>query len=165
MDRLIIFLLDNIFYVVIAIGFLLSLFRSARKANRMPDFGGGGDGEKRSVVPAGQHPGQEREGRYSNRPEASIPANTAAQDSTVRYPIRYDLMNSSEKRVDSAESAAHERRRREASERKQRQVIPSDRSGGGLAQPGVQEASAEEMRRAVMWAEILGPPRAKRPFR
>ncbi|PZD93937.1 hypothetical protein DNH61_20825 [Paenibacillus sambharensis] len=167
-ERLIYFLLDNIFIVVVIGGFLLSLLgKKAKAPSRMPDFGGQGrpmqqqsseqdqqrDPDNRSVGrpaevrrefrPEGAEPIPTREG--SRSPFGSTGGSLSAEGSTPGW---Y-----------GEGTPAPARPVRPAPVRTVRTspARPDDQSE-------VLRTDADELRRAVIWAEVLGPPRAKRPY-
>jgi hypothetical protein len=170
-DKLISFVMSNFYIVVVVIGIIYSLFfrKSSleRPRNRMPDFGGSGQ----------QRPGRPDE----SRPTVAPPTRPEPQE--VRFPAP-QRQNPPPVRLET----------RSAEQRKSPQhsliaapiVTDVSYSGGGAPErqatisqqtvkPQPVEAAfnrldargltREDLSRAVLWAEILGPPRARRPHR
>ncbi|MFB9325479.1 hypothetical protein ACFFSY_06040 [Paenibacillus aurantiacus] len=160
MRTLIELLLENIYIVIVVVGFLLSLLSKARKqgrGGRMPSFGGdpssmrpeqAGSGRSREEEPPRMSDWEEDSaartyGAPSDAPEASIPE--------VRKPVPTPRIP-------------------------RKTTMPKPAVGGNL--PSGTKAqftrrqdgsfpipSSDELKRAVVLAEVLGPPRSKRPLR
>lgn len=142
--------MDNIFIVVILFGFLASLFGKSGKKKQpgqMPDFGGGG--LPRTLLPQANGEQPER-----NEPQTVYRAPTEPErDQAAKR------QTSLSTRADGASGAAKqaallERALQEAAQ--QRQL-----AGQTTITKSVKQ---NDIRKAVVWAEILGPPRSKRPF-
>ncbi|RKP55217.1 hypothetical protein D7Z26_08360 [Cohnella endophytica] len=177
MEQLISFLTHNFYFVIVVVGIFYSMFfRKSpieRKPNRMPDFGGSGH-PRTSANPRQPHepnqsshpsqqplqrPIQQRpqpQQRQEPNPLASRPA--AKPDQSKREaPIRL-----AEAHVDpyapelgpSAVAGTSQPKANAAAAR----TVETQRVGAAAL-------SRSEIARAVMWAEILGPPRAKKPYR
>ncbi|MFS0727555.1 hypothetical protein [Paenibacillus sp. 1P07SE] len=179
------FLTQNLFFVIIIIGFLISLFSKSNQRkqggsnNRMPDFGSGNREERR--VPPGQRPTpdwQQSEQRAPQPEQPSYSETPVAQEiplaeETARRIEEDARQREQEKeerrRAEQQRRAREEQRRRMEEERVQEDHASGDRTGvavaSGPARPGETLPGANELTSAVLWAEILGPPRAKRPFR
>ncbi len=159
--RIIEFLLNNIFIVVIIIGALASLFGksgSKRKPSQMPDFGGGG-------LPRMQTPRALERDRGDERPQ---PEQTQAQ--TVYYPaaeLREDVRpeSSASYRESSQAHAAGLGRTLQSVAANKTKAATVEQSRRGSKSAIAASLQAEDLRKAVVWAEILGPPRAKRHYR
>ena len=163
--RIIEFLMNNIFIVVIIFGALASLFGKAgskKKPGRMPDFGGGGlprtlfpqasDRDPKVERPLSER--SESQPAYRTRPEQErqYSANAAQAPRVTESPAGPPQLPALELAIHKAGMA--KAKVPDAAERK----------------PGAQSAfaasvQADDMRKAVIWAEILGPPRSKRPYR
>lgn len=146
--RIIEFLMNNIFIVVIIFGALASIFGKAgskRKPNQMPDFGGGG-------LPLSER--TESQPVYRNRPEqerqplADPSYSSREADATARTP----------------QTAALERALPSAAASRAKPLAATDRQSASQSAIAA-SVKAEDIRKAVVWAEILGPPRSKRPYR
>ncbi|MDQ8736710.1 hypothetical protein [Paenibacillus sp. LHD-38] len=162
--KIIEFLMNNIFIVVVIVGALASLFRksgSKNKPGRMPDFGGGG-------LPRTLYPQDSRK-ELEERP---IPAGSVgetlyrSQTENKREDREIPSLASreSEMSVESPQIASLQRVLQSAATNKDKVSGPAERksvSQGAVMYPN----RAEDLRRAVIWAEILGPPRSKKPFR
>lgn len=164
MNDLIQFILKNFFIVIIVVGFLFSLINKARKGNprenRMPDFGSGPAAPRRSRDP------QERQfGQPVNQP-----AQPARYDSGNRsedgegVSLEYDEPVFEEPLYDESPKLRITERTSPFQRRPLAQIRisePSTAPKGGL----LRNLDKNELRRAVVLAEVLGPPRSKRPHR
>ncbi|MFF2090322.1 hypothetical protein [Paenibacillus sp. NPDC058174] len=157
--KLIEFLLNNIYFVVIIGGVLFSIFRkvggSARSGNpAMPTFGGGRGGEppRRTEEYEEEEQPQWIDGRYASFPEPEpAPAPEPPKPVIIRQ----------QERAENAPAGAQRPRSPFPS--------PTAAQGGGASQrPAKASLSAlsetDELKKAIIWSEILGPPRSKRPF-
>lgn len=140
MEDLISLLTNNFYFVIIAIGIIYSLFfrksQTERPRTRWPDVGG--DGEQRSSRT-----------EQSDSPDDAATTQTRPTPVDAPFPelrqtVRSDTRREPSVAAQAAVAAAAERKESEATS------------------PGL---SGTELTRAVMWAEILGPPRARRPYR
>lgn len=156
MEQLARFVMDNFFIVVVAVGIIYSLFfRKSpleKPRNRMPDFGGG-QGQRR---PPGAPP--QRGVPMRPRPEPA-----QASRPTPRPPAAPEPERTLPSTPDPYEPAIAEPRRDAAP-----RPVPAAASrvaptASGTASPRGDVPTREELERAVVWAEILGPPRARRP--
>lgn len=163
MDKLISLIFDNIYWVVVIGGVLFSLFgrqKGASKSNpKMPEFGGGGP---RNIF------GQ------PNANEGHEPQNHAdlAVDRLEQAEKPIKAVRAAEKNEvkgnDGATSGALARALKAAAALPEAQRSQSSAAGSKSHSSGSHSYlvpnEKDELRRAVIWAEILGPPRAKRPF-
>lgn len=167
MERLISFLMDNFFYVIVVLGAIYSMFfRKSpleRPPNRMPDFGGGGFPRPQRPVerkPPGW-PGPNTVQREQPRPmEATLPER---KSEASEHSLSMEGDFSGEPTVSLAEeirvSAVPVRSRPAgAAEPDKPSPSPADHDSD-------RALSREDLTRAIVWAEILGPPRARRPYR
>ncbi|CAM4264633.1 hypothetical protein [Paenibacillus tarimensis] len=167
-ENLIYFLLDNIFIVLVIGGFLLSLFgKKAKAPSRMPDFGGQG----RPLHQPDNQPGQLRETETRSASQSSEQKRESRPPTPEPIPSREGSRSpfgggSGSLSAEGASpgwygegSPAQARAARPAPVRPARisPARPSDEAE-------VLRTDADELRRAVIWAEVLGPPRAKRPY-
>lgn len=162
--RIIEFLLNNIFIVVIIVGALASLFRKSgpkNKPGRMPDFGGGG-------LPRTLYP-QEVRAEMEDRERPAGPAGQTlyrSQTETKREDFEKPVhaTTETEKHAESPQIASLHQALQSAATNK---AIVSDAAERKSASQRTETngTRSQELRRAVIWAEILGPPRSKKPFR
>jgi hypothetical protein len=145
-EQLIAFVMDNFFIVAIVLGVIYSMFfRKSpveRKPNQMPDFGRGGS----------TRPG---------RAEEHVPDYSQSSQSVSPEP-RLSVSEGQMQQAASSEQptlASGRLSRVQASNQQPRQPSQLQR------EMGMNSLNSEDLFRAVMWAEILGPPRAKRPHR
>ncbi len=163
MEQLISFLIHNFYFVIVAVGIIYSLFfrkspLERRPPNRMPDFGGGGKrlprrpGEPGASVPTTSLP--EPAEAPLRAPRRQTPLSVARpQQQPVRAETRLMETTSAPLPVPVA-----------ASSKSRSTLIPTP-SASTAAGTEVRTISREDLTRAVVWAEILGPPRARRPYR
>lgn len=156
-EKILDFLLHNPFLAVILIGFVFSILRKNNKpANRMPTFGGDTAGHRPDSEP------DEDDDELDNRleEERARPVYTEADRS---FPAAGWQQ----------EKAAHERNGITLEERIARMMPPAspagtpghaEKSKGESAVPANAAIRPEEALKGVLWSEILGPPRAKRPY-
>lgn len=158
--KIIEFLLNNIFIVVIIIGALASLFGKAgskRKPNQMPDFGGGG-------LPRMPFPQKnEKERSEERRPVERTETQTLyrPRPEQERHPSASQEGNAA---ATAAQAAALERALHKAAASK---AMAHEAANRQTANQSAMAASvqADDIRKAIVWSEILGPPRSKRPYR
>lgn len=176
MKELIQFLFSNIYVVIVVVGFLFTMINKTRgkqnPTNRMPSFGG----EQTRRQPA-QPPAETRapqpERRQEQRSVTQVPAAAPAPAPlyTTQMKPRGDMIPSQPEEQDRMQRTLHaERSAAVQSGRpstlpaaRQPETQPQQRSvQGGTA---FQTPQGEELRRAFVMAEVLGPPRAKRSLR
>lgn len=140
MEDLISLLTNNFHFVIIAIGIIYSLFfrksQTERPRTRWPDVGG--DGEQHSS----------RTGQPDS-PDDAAPTQTRPTPVEAPFPELRQTVRSDTRREPSVAAQAPV-------------AAAAERKGSEATSPGL---SGTELSRAVMWAEILGPPRARRPYR
>lgn len=165
MTRIFEFLLNNIFIVVIIVGFLASLFRKAgaakKQPGRMPDFGGGGILRRQAPdSDSGTRSDEPRTAQTEYAPiyrsQDSQPARTS-ESRTIRQ-------ESGKEEPPASGITAMERSLQRAAAQKAK-AGSAAASGHGSKSPAAEKVSSDDLRKAVIWAEVLGPPRAKRPYR
>ncbi|MEN8701038.1 hypothetical protein [Bacillus infantis] len=147
------FLLENPFILVVLIGIISSLFSKAKRGgssgpvqqpgNVEPEPGpytdAGYEQEEKAAVPvqeAGRQARESMEAYYQERKEQ-------AEERAKRLSERQNLLES---RVQNARSAA-------GNPEKSKSAEPAGRAA----------VSREKLADAIVWAEILGPPRSKNP--
>lgn len=192
MERLIEFLLSNFYYVIIVIGLVYTMFfrksplerppenrpaprpqnpqqrPTARPSDRMPDFGGAPmfppkprpapaqPVERKGPPPVERRaPEVERQGpapvdRREPRPDIAIPSQPVYRSPD---PIREPSPGRSS---DSADFPPIERA--------PASTAPSAAISAAALEDSAPRLSRDDLTRAIVWAEILGPPRARRPY-
>jgi len=145
LDELVTFLFKNFQFVIIVIGIVYYLFfrkspLERRSPNRMPDFGGEMQGNRQQ--PARPLPASVRPDRPYDPERRSAPAPIDAEPQRVRAP-------ESETNPHTDDAPAE-----------QAHVV---RSNTPRAASRVLER--QDLARAVLWSEILGRPRARKPYR
>nr|WP_256257463.1 MULTISPECIES: hypothetical protein [unclassified Paenibacillus] len=188
------FLLQNWVVVAIAFFVLSSMFRKGgarsrdtesgqgrgRQQGGMPTFGGGPGKPGRPSSPlggdrSGWPTSAEAPPVRRQQPSGPVPgqpqrrASTGRQDAAERVDVSgrsWDLPEAA-----SRSEAASRTVRQDAAEKPGSQPSPAPASrfgdsGSSRASEGLLgDLRPEEVARGVLWAEILGPPRAKRPYR
>ncbi|WP_127496398.1 hypothetical protein [Paenibacillus glycanilyticus] len=160
--KIISFLLENIYWVIVVGGVLFSMFgRSGAKkrTNRMPSFGGSNEREPHRPERR-QDLVWEEEDEEEYQPQKPVMAGSPLQgergsSGEVNRP------QTLERAIQAAPSRPAEppRARLAAANKPQATAAPAATSHTETPNP-----KADELRKAVVWAEILGPPRSKRPF-
>ncbi|OMF34188.1 hypothetical protein BK133_12745 [Paenibacillus sp. FSL H8-0548] len=164
--KIIDFLMDNIFIVVIIFGALASLFgKSGSKKKlpgQMPDFGGGG--LPRNVFPQTNDPkpviDQQAEMQGNEGQTVYRSLHDQERQTVVDAPYERSYIAAP---PETARSAARERALQGAKVSGSASRNVSERNS---AAQEMRDSSTrvEDMRKAVVWAEVLGPPRSKKPF-
>lgn len=175
MEKLISFITSNFYFVIVAVGIIYSLFfRKSpleRPPNRMPDF-----------VSAGQ-----QRPRKPGESSPSVAPTSSAEPQEVRFPASQRQNPPPQQRQEQPV-----RVRTRPVEQRQTPTMPTltesdvSYSGGAperqatVTRPSVTSQpiapvvknrldarglTRDDLARAVVWAEILGPPRARRPHR
>ncbi|MFD0715086.1 hypothetical protein [Paenibacillus sp. GCM10027626] len=169
-EDIISFLTKNIYFVIIALGFLFSLLSKRKGGNagkRMPDFGGSGPlGMDRPKA----NPSAERGNPYSSdyddddddrwqepeRPAADQPRGFAGAE-----PRSYDHIRAKQEELEQRRAQL-----KTEPERRQPAAHSTDKAPQTTQEsPALHLANRNELAKAVLMAEVLGPPRAKKPFR
>lgn len=154
MREIIEFITNNFFVVVVVVGFIFSLFSKMKKGDpnrRMPDFGGGGAAAPNRTQPAAAEAPQRDDQPHLERPIYTTAFETDRdKDREREYERSYeDRLPAKPATVSSIPPAAASSGAGAPREQGGRSLRLSDR---------------DELARAVLMAEILGPPRAKKPF-
>ncbi|TYP78010.1 hypothetical protein [Paenibacillus methanolicus] len=161
MRTLIELLLENIYIVIVVVGFLLSMVSKARKqggGSRMPSFGGDSSSTRSESTGSGRSSEEERE-RMADWEEDSASRTYGAPSAELEAPIR-DARQSVKAppiRHMPAQSKPPSGRGNSPAKAQDR---TSERRDGSFPLP-----QADDLKRAVVMAEILGPPRSKKPLR
>lgn len=194
MERLISFLSNNIIFVIMIVGIIYTMFfRKSpleRPPNRMPDFGGEGfprprrPGETRPAARPVSRP--EAEQIPTSRPAAPTAPRRQPEWMETRGPRPRTAQPEQPQRTDDgwAEARHEQPVQRSLSEEPRVTLVEpaqlpeqprhTDRTAISAQPPGLDDLGGsdsgavltqENLSRAVMWAEILGPPRARRPHR
>lgn len=172
MDNFISFISDNIVFVFIAIGVIYSLFSrkapTEQKTNRMPSFGG--DGQQRPQRPQVQQP--QRTQQQHTQPQRS-----AQQQSARPKPARAEASRTGPSVIQSRSQPESGRRSvlfdemmqdADQSQTADQKRMEAVHSGAAVPRHSAMNAGAvsgDELTKAIVWAEILGPPRAHKPYR
>ncbi|PWV95408.1 hypothetical protein DFQ01_12710 [Paenibacillus cellulosilyticus] len=158
MEKLIEFLIRNIYIVIVVGGFLLSAIGKMRGSNnrqprQMPPFGGGERQPAPSPVydsPDIRRSVSQREWEDEDEEEDSPDvANTPAVEQRPSRPA-YQAVTAAptpSRQPQSADSGT------------------SPYTAGHQGNQPASELTAATLRQAIVWSEVLGPPRAKRPWR
>lgn len=162
MEKLIEFLIRNIYIVIVVGGFLLSAIskmkgNNNRQPRQMPPFGSG----ERPSVPSpvyttpestsstGRRAWEEEDEDEDDEEYSPYAASAPAPAPVEQRPIRP---------VVQTVTATPQRQSLSA-------VAQSSYSASDAADNKAPELSAATLRQAIIWSEVLGPPRAKRPWR
>lgn len=187
MDKIISFLMNNFYFVIIVIGLIYSMFfrkspmerppsqrPPQRTPGRMPDFGGspvfppksrpsGSTGEKQPVQGHSAKPVERREPRT----EFGEPTQGEARD---RRHVHAETPNPArsipvyEEEASAAPVVLSRPASTQSAYAEHERTAPA--AAAAVSSPNRHEdVTGDDLTRAVVWAEILGPPRARRPFR
>ncbi|MGG2199320.1 MULTISPECIES: hypothetical protein [Paenibacillus] len=164
------FLLEN--WIVVAIVFFVfsSLFKQMKQGNSakpqspgkpvssMPPFGGGGSG-----WPKGSDARPMRKAA-PGQPQAASAERADTRGHANKPPV---IRESAERQAAAEDPYAAQRERRERPLAVGRGLGERVTGGAGAAEPASAPGPLrpEDAALGVLWAEILGPPRAKRPYR
>ncbi|BBH21281.1 hypothetical protein Back11_26260 [Paenibacillus baekrokdamisoli] len=156
MNELFKLLFSNIFIVIAIIGFIISVIRKAQKGSsttQMPSFGG------RPTPNASSSPQYPAEQRSEERPiERPVMTYSSAQTNMESSSSRSEYVEPEYLKELNAKKALAER------EQKQHTAHSASNTQERRSE-SFRMAQGNELRRAVILAEVLGPPRAKQPFR
>ncbi len=162
MESLIAFLLDNIFIVIVAAGFLMSLLgkgkQQQRRVGRMPDFGGGpmqSEPAAPNVRPFG--PDSSPAPAYEQTPQ---PVYTSSMSQPSSEGQRMMARSNQDPSLSRGTGGAG---RPSSIAQAARSQAPSRSAAPVTGSAALKRVDADDLRQAVLWAEILGPPRARKP--
>ncbi|MBG9792624.1 hypothetical protein ABD76_09000 [Paenibacillus dendritiformis] len=155
-EKVLRFLLNNPFLAVILIGFVFSILRKGNKpANRMPSFGGD---------TAANRPGSEPDDRDDepddmNEKERSYPVYMEEERGyQAGLPQGYASQEADSITLEERVAAMKPSVRPPGAPR---HADSSKKESAAAAHAAIRP---EEALKGVLWSEILGPPRAKRPY-
>ncbi len=168
--------MKNIYFVVIVGGFLLSIFNrvSAKKRNnpRMPDFNGQSAADA-AYPQQGTDVQQHQSGRHDqgdayphwddndDYEERSISYRQAEEEAEREKQHHLSELARALERTQQQQAAVTVTQQREAAARRSNRASSEAEA---VADTRLAPLSADELRRAVIWSEILGPPKSKRPY-
>lgn len=173
MDRFWEFILANLYFLLILAGGVLTVVRKTRQqrsdgsppvqrpvrrpagrpAPRMPDFGGGWP------IPAWEHEGEGPSRRPDLREEREEPA---AYQTTVDLPTADTRPDRLAFTMDGPDIGMEHEITDDSDRGKDRFAAPSP-AAGGRQEKGPWHEIRDDAVRGIIWGELLGPPRAKRP--
>jgi len=163
-NEIIQFIAKNFFFVVLIVGFLASVFskskKGAKQQGRMPDFGGAGTtgmGRPKSYPQASPATREEERGQY---------AYPTSNDDVYEEPVKPAVVTIASAPI-KRESPMKESMPSRAS------LVASSKGSEAPYVVSIEKerkhalelSSRDELAKAVLMAEILGPPRARKPFR
>jgi hypothetical protein len=169
MMTLIEFLLDNIFFVVIIIAVLSSFFGKLRSTqsnqegpgNGMPPFMG--EPSRGTIGREAAGGGRGGDGPRAAQPSSTDAARTSWPSAAERSELRQSLA-----RFQTEEGNGRNEREFESAYRRDvpaRQSITAAHTQAVEQETTLKTLTRNEAVQGMMWAEIFGPPRAKRPYR
>ncbi|RKN86960.1 hypothetical protein [Paenibacillus ginsengarvi] len=151
------FLLKNMGFIVVVGGILISLLakRTREMQRRQGESGEGGKKVNPMMPPFGGGPGPSRDGRQLAAGDKERESRTAREREQPRItvgqaapsPAVDDRLHPAEPLKPSA-AAAHE-----------------PETGHGSGERAELELRREDAVRGMIWAELIGPPRSKKPYR
>ena len=147
----------------------------AHPAQRHPQRRGGtaeGIGRYQPEIPGGPEQGREWRGAQAAEPELIIVAEdvSAELDRRQLHEQRQRQLHAEAQRRQRAALQARQAAEKAAKKKRMRELHDGEVAVvGGISQPAaillpqMAETSPAQLRRAIVWAEVLGPPRALRP--
>ena len=165
MEKLIEFLIKNIYIVIVVGGFVLSAISKMKSSNnrqprQMPPFGGG----ERPSVPSPVYgtpesmPSSERKAWEVEEEDEEDEEEESPYAASKASPVEQRQMRPVVHSVSAA--SRPQRQSQHAADNR-----PSSTAASNTANHPSPELSAAALKQAVIWSEVLGPPRAKRPYR
>lgn len=160
MEQLFDLLIDNPFILIAVIAFFVSMFKGKKAVPGMPTFGGGPD-QDANDSPA-QFPQEMQENRrkhheVDDRHDDIYELPTIASGAPADF--HSELYTEHKTRIPHLEdgnSVWDDSSLKSHSSLAEQEIGGTDEAG--------KQITAAEARQGVIWAEILGPPRAKRPL-
>ncbi|MCR8845797.1 hypothetical protein NQ117_19120 [Paenibacillus sp. SC116] len=173
MDKLFDLIFSNIFVVVAIVGFLISLLGNKKKStNRMPSFGGEAKSTATQSEPNHEHDkgsyvDEDDEEKYERQQPRLEDVRTTPVFSTGYSRDREENVDgyTSSRLSDTTYRAQTAAAREGSSSRYLRNSHGGQHQHDKADKTDSNQTLAEQARQGIIWAEILGPPRAKRPFR
>ncbi|RJE89882.1 hypothetical protein D3P07_06550 [Paenibacillus sp. 1011MAR3C5] len=164
------FLTKNFYFILIAIFFVARLFSNSGKKGqtpgRMPDFGGepanGGPQERTPEQQARPVSQQERPVLQQERPDTVYRTQWKSEEQGE------DVFPGADRFDPYAGDRPVRRYGTSASSRQTRPSSAASRasnSDGGMIANPTKGLAKDDLRKAFIWSEVLGPPKAKRPYR
>lgn len=159
---------DNIYVVVVVLFVIFKLlgsFSNKNKPTSMPTFGGDNpqQGKWRDEQEEADEPySSPYAPEQQSRPQTTVAQrqpDVAAYEQPRRETVALEQSVQSVPAGPSYEELRREHQRKQALARQKAHKQGSSRS------PQAIQLEADDLRKAVVWSEILGQPRAKRPFR
>ncbi|MEF3304635.1 hypothetical protein [Paenibacillus sp. GYB003] len=159
------FLLRNLGMVIVVAGFILTLLakRNGRE-NRRPGTGRAGGGKPNPMMPPfGGGP----QGIPHRRPQPSPPSDRSGPDQS--RPAPEQTRDEPARRIDG--EGSHRYLEQDGPSGRTESPAADNRSDAGTAVIEADRAGRDERRlaedaiRGMLWAEIMGPPRSKKPYR
>lgn len=159
MEQLFDVILSNPIILVAIIAFLVSMLRGKKPPQGMPSFGGDPDNNKGSsqqpnqtVLRENRHEGHQRREDHQHE----TPGHSVSAPSTFHSEV-YTERYSRDQKLEEGDSIWNEPSLTSNSSVSTNEIGSAGEAGNTI--------TAADARQGVIWAEILGPPRAKRPFR
>lgn len=166
MVKLIEFLMNNIFIVVIIVGALFSLLGKASGSKNRPAHQQGTSTSASQRTPAMEE--RRQESGYEREPAPTVYRSVQSMNEQSNERAEADRAEQLRRLAaerDTLERMTLERTLRQAPVQKGRAAVTSAGAHVDGMKPASSVVSSEDLRRAVIWAEVLGPPRAKRHYR
>lgn len=165
MEQLFDLLIDNPFILIAVVAFLVSMLRGKKSVPGMPTFGGSPD---KDTSESPEHHPQEAHGNRQSHHERHEQHDRHRRHETHEMPISaegapasfhsevYTEHHARNFKLDEGDSVWDDPSTKNLHPLTDHEIGSSSESGHRI--------SAAEARQGVIWAEILGPPRAKRPL-
>lgn len=142
------FLMENIVFVVIVLGFVASLLGKLSGKQK----------------PAGPTNPVRRQRSDDNWQDAGRRQTPQKLQTPAYNEVRAGRVSTEYGRAEMRRESDEARYRADSSLSKRANAI-NRTPGGGPSSPATGTLRGDDLRKAVIWSEILGPPRAKRPYR
>ncbi|GAV12281.1 hypothetical protein [Paenibacillus sp. NAIST15-1] len=173
-EKIIHFVTSNPLIAIIILGALFSSLGGSKKkdkTNRMPDFSGGAakSSDDKRYEDAGEEEYEEVERKPERQPVFTTSAERPAPAGMASSPDNsYDFIDSDEARLTELEQRLAAIDRMAISSGSASRFSKRHTSSAASPEQGQGSSSRavtpDEVMQGVIWAEVLGPPRAKRPY-